>query len=82
MTSGVEYMGKDIRGWYVFDVSPTSDTKLREKTPTVFNITINGKFLQLVPQTQPMRVYANPKNGEADEWEIGGLRMAIVSPQR
>ena len=36
----------------------------------MINLKIGGKLLQLVQQSQPMRVYVNPKNGEADEWEI------------
>ena len=66
MTTGITYLGKDNRGWHVFDVPPQSQNELT----TMINLKIGGKLLQLVQQSQPMRVYANPKNGEADEWEI------------
>ena len=66
MTTGITYLGKDNRGWHVFDVPPQSQNELT----TMINLKIGGKLLQLVQQSQPMRVYANPKNGEMDEWEI------------
>ena len=65
-TTGITYLGKDNRGWHVFDVPPQSQNELT----TMINLKIGGKLLQLVLQSQPMRVFVNPKNGELDEWEI------------
>ena len=77
----ITYLGKDIRGWHVFDVPPPQS----QKKPTMINLKIGGKLLQLVQQSQPMRVYVNPKNGEPDEWEIPAcsehaVRIAVATP--
>ena len=76
----ITHLGKDIRGWHVFDVPPQSQNEL-----TMINLKIGGKLLQLVQQSQPMRVYVNPKNGEPDEWEIPAgsehaVRIGVASP--
>ena len=81
MTTGITYLGKDNRGWHVFDVPPQSQNELT----TMINLKIGGKLLQLVQQSQPMRVYVNPKNGEPDEWEIPAgsehaARFSVASP--
>jgi hypothetical protein len=83
MSSGVAYHGKDNRGWHVFDVPRRMSSQT--EGPTLFDVKIGGKLLQLVQQSEPMRVYANPKNGDADEWEIplgSDVRMLIASPTK
>ena len=80
MISGVTFPGKDNRGWDVIDVPPKSQT---EQLPTTLNIKIGGKCLELVQQSEPMRVYSNPKNGEADEWEIpAGSDVRLIIPPK
>ena len=78
-TTGITYLGKDNRGWHVFDVPPQS----QNGGTTMINLKIGGKLMQLVQQSQPMRVYANPKNGEADEWEIpAGSDVRLIIPPK
>ena len=79
VTSSITYLGKDNRGWHVVDVPPSQNEM------TMINLKIGGKLLQLVQQSQPMRVYVNPKNGEPDEWEIPAgsehaARFSVASP--
>ena len=80
VTSSITYLGKDNRGWHVVDVPPYQNEMM-----TMINLKIGGKLLQLVQQSQPMRVYVNPKNGEPDEWEIPAgsehaARIAVATP--
>ena len=78
-TTGLTCAGRDDRGWYMLDVPVQSQSS----SHTIFNIKIDGKSLQIVAQTQPMRVYVNPSTSELDEWEVpkgSSIRFEVGSP--
>ena len=44
-------------------------------------ITVHGKKLELVQQTEQMKVYVNPDEEGFDEWVCGNRRLLVGSPK-
>ena len=68
---------RDERGWRVFDVPPVCRYGMK------LVVNIDNKKLELVRQTQWMRVYVNPDIYGPDEWEVppsSGNKWKIISP--
>ena len=71
---GLRLIGKDCRGWHILEVDAND-------AHTVYELTIDGKYLSLVSQTYTMRVYVDPAPAAPDEWEIAqGERLLVHSP--
>ena len=82
VVSCLRYEGRDERGWHILAVSPQSHLGAEEGGPLkIFNITMQGKTLELVQQKEEMRVYVNPDPTGFDEWAIGSERIPVQSPQ-
>ena len=45
-----------------------------------FKIKFHGKDLELLQQTEEMKVYVNPDKKGCDEWAIGNERLLVGSP--
>ena len=69
---------RDHRGWSVLQVNPTG------AGASLINVSIDGKTIQLVTQrNDPLRVYVNPLQEGADEWQVPagtGPRVSILPP--
>ena len=75
---GLVYIGQDERNWHVFDVPPL----IQGVPEQLYNVKMGSKFMQLVRQRKPMRVYANPVDGQPNVWEIparSGVKILMLS---
>ena len=63
--------GRDERGWVVLVVSPMASPGAERK---ILQTTVQGKKLELVQQTEEMKVYVNPDEEGFDEWVCGNRR--------
>ena len=52
-----------------------------EAVRKIFKIKFYGKELELLQQTEEMKVYVNPDKEGFDEWAIGNQRMLVGSPK-
>ena len=73
---GLRCEGRDERGWFILVVSPGPEAEHK-----IFKITLHGKELELVQQTEEMKVYVNPDKEGCDEWAIGNQRLLVGSPK-
>ena len=71
--------GKDERGWFILVVSPMEEGP--EAVRKIFKIKCDGKELELVQQTEEMKVYVNPDKKGFAEWAIGNQRVLVGRPK-
>ena len=70
--------GRDERGWFILVLSPMEGPEAVRK---IFKIKFYGKELELVQQTEEMKVYVNPDKEGFDEWAMGNQRLLVGSPK-
>ena len=71
--------GRDKRGWITVRVPAQKPGQ----ELCIWDLTIDGKKLQLVQQPATLKVYVDPDRTKFDEWESpanSGHRMLIGSP--
>ena len=72
--------GKDARGWTTLYIPA-----MPGGATSIIRVIVDGKELELVTQSESMRVYVNPEKSGFDEWECpidSGCRLLIGSPVR
>ena len=52
-----------------------------EAVRKIINIKCDGKEVELVQQTEAMKVYVNPDKKGFDEWAFGNVRVLVASPK-
>ena len=70
--------GRDERGWSILVLSPMEGPEAVRKS---FKIKFHGKELELLQQTEEMKVYVNPDKKGFDEWAIGNERLLVGTPK-
>ena len=70
--------GRDERGWFILVVSPMEGP---EAERAIIKNKLHGKELELVQQTEEMKVYVNPDKEGFDEWAFGNERLFVQTPQ-
>ena len=70
--------GRDERGWFILVLSPMEG---HEAVRNIFKIKFYGKELELLQQTEEMKVYVNPDKEGCDEWAIGNERLLVGIPK-
>ena len=70
--------GRDERGWSILVLSPMEGPEAVRK---IFKIRFHGKDLELLQQTEEMKVYVNPDKEGCDEWAIGNTRLLVGTPK-
>ena len=71
--------GRDERGWFILVVSPMEGPEAVRK---IIKIKLHGNKLELVQQTDEMKVYVNPDKEGCDEWAVGNERLLVGTPKR
>ena len=70
--------GRDERGWCILVLSPMEGPEAVRK---IFKFKFHGQKLELVQQTEEMKVYVNPDKEGCDEWAIGNTRLLAGTPK-
>ena len=69
---------RDERGWSILVLSPMEGPEAVRK---IFKFEFRGEELELVQQTEEMKVYVNPDKKGCDEWAIGNERLLVGTPK-